>query len=154
MRNEKSIIEQHIFKDTSQYQDIMNLPHHKSKAHLPMSKHDRAGQFAPFSALTGYHSLIDKTAERYERKQYPSYQQQQRINKHITNLSRLQPVEINYFNAESGYYETIKANYMQVSREKACAVFINTDHSTNQKYEIPLANIKTIRNLTTKKPGQ
>lgn len=36
------------------YDDIINLPHHVSKKHPQMSLHDRAAQFAPFAALTGY----------------------------------------------------------------------------------------------------
>ena len=36
------------------YDDIINLPHHVSKKHPQMSLLDRAAQFAPFAALTGY----------------------------------------------------------------------------------------------------
>ena len=44
------------------YDDIINLPHHTSKRHRPMSMLNRAAQFAPFSALTGYNDAIDETA--------------------------------------------------------------------------------------------
>ena len=47
--------EQAQFNDTSRYNDIMDMPRHVSHAHLPMTGRDRAGQFAPFAALTGYH---------------------------------------------------------------------------------------------------
>ena len=46
------------------YLDIINLPHHVSKKHEKMSLELRAAQFAPFSALTGYKEIINKT-ERY-----------------------------------------------------------------------------------------
>ena len=36
------------------YDDIINLPHHVSKRHPQMSMWNRAAQFAPFAALTGY----------------------------------------------------------------------------------------------------
>lgn len=42
----------------SDYDDIINLPHHQSKNHPHMSMHDRAAQFAPFAALTGYDDAI------------------------------------------------------------------------------------------------
>lgn len=42
------------------YDDIINLPHHVSKNHPQMSMHDRAGQFDPFAALTGYASAIEE----------------------------------------------------------------------------------------------
>ena len=37
-----------------QYDDIINLPHHVSKTRPQMSMVDRAAQFSPFAALTGY----------------------------------------------------------------------------------------------------
>ena len=48
----------------SDYADIIRLPHHVSKRHPPMSLRDRAGQFAPFSALTGLHAAAQHTAAR------------------------------------------------------------------------------------------
>lgn len=36
------------------YSDIINLPHHVSPTRKHMSLHDRAAQFSPFAALTGY----------------------------------------------------------------------------------------------------
>ena len=44
------------------YSDIIHLPHHVSKTHPQMSMHDRAAQFSPFAALTGYDSAILETA--------------------------------------------------------------------------------------------
>ncbi len=38
---------------TDNYDDIINLPHHVSANHPPMSMHDRAAQFGSFQALTG-----------------------------------------------------------------------------------------------------
>lgn len=38
--------------DTSQYRDIINLPHYVSKKHPRMSLEARSAQFAPFAALT------------------------------------------------------------------------------------------------------
>lgn len=46
------------------YDDIINLPHHVSKNHPQMSRYNRAAQFAPFSALTGYEESINE-AGRY-----------------------------------------------------------------------------------------
>ena len=44
------------------YDDIINLPHHISKRHPQMSIQDRAAQFAPFAALTGYDEEVSETA--------------------------------------------------------------------------------------------
>ena len=46
-------------KDT--YEDIINLKYQKSDKYPPMPLIDRAAQFAPFSALTGYSDVVDET---------------------------------------------------------------------------------------------
>jgi len=46
----------------SRYADIINLPHHTSSKHPRMSRENRASQFSPFAALTGYDSEIKETA--------------------------------------------------------------------------------------------
>ena len=43
------------------YDEIMGLPHHVSKTRPQMPLSDRAAQFAPFAALTGYDSAIKET---------------------------------------------------------------------------------------------
>ena len=43
---------------THAYDDIIGLPHHTSPVRKPMSMHDRAAQFAPFAALTGYEDEV------------------------------------------------------------------------------------------------
>ncbi|MBQ1489975.1 MAG: hypothetical protein IIZ43_02920 [Eubacterium sp.] len=48
------------------YDDIINLPHHQSKVRPHMSRQDRAAQFAPFAALTGYDTAVEETARQHE----------------------------------------------------------------------------------------
>ena len=43
------------------YREIIGLPHHVSKTRPQMPMSDRAAQFAPFAALTGYDSAIKET---------------------------------------------------------------------------------------------
>ncbi|HOX41731.1 MAG TPA: hypothetical protein PK263_06100 [bacterium] len=43
------------------YDDIINLPHHVSSTRPQMSMIDRAAQFSPFAALTGYDAAIKET---------------------------------------------------------------------------------------------
>jgi hypothetical protein len=47
---------------TSPYDDIIHLPHHVSNKHPPMRRSDRAAQFSPFAALTGYNAAVKETA--------------------------------------------------------------------------------------------
>lgn len=48
------------------YDDIINLPHPVSKNHPQMPMANRAAQFAPFAALTGYGEAISETVKENE----------------------------------------------------------------------------------------
>ena len=54
-----------------EYGDIIDLPHHVSNKHPQMSRINRAAQFAPFAALTGYDDLIRESARETETRQIP-----------------------------------------------------------------------------------
>ncbi len=43
---------------TDRYDDIIDMPHHVSNNRPRMSMSDRAAQFAPFAALTGFGAVI------------------------------------------------------------------------------------------------
>ena len=51
----------------SEYDDTIDLPRPKPK-HGPMPMSDRAAQFSPFAALTGYGDAIDETARLTDRR--------------------------------------------------------------------------------------
>ena len=50
------------------YEDIITLPHHISATRPQMSMIDRAAQFSPFAALTGYDAAIKETGRLTEEK--------------------------------------------------------------------------------------
>lgn len=50
------------------YDDIINLPHHTSKKHQPMTRSARAVQFAPFAAITGLDDELEETARLTDKK--------------------------------------------------------------------------------------
>jgi hypothetical protein len=47
-----------------EYDDIINRERPVSKTHPHMSNHDRAAQFAPFAALTGFGAEIEEMEEK------------------------------------------------------------------------------------------
>ena len=47
---------------THRYDDIIDLPHHVSSLRPQMPRAERAAQFSPFAALTGYEDAIGETA--------------------------------------------------------------------------------------------
>ena len=48
-------------KETHRYDDIIHLSRPVSRKRSPMSNFDRAAQFSPFAALTGYDAVIAET---------------------------------------------------------------------------------------------
>lgn len=50
-----------IFDDN--YEDIIGLPHHVSPIRNRMSMGERAAQFSPFAALTGYSDAVKETEQ-------------------------------------------------------------------------------------------
>lgn len=55
-------------KPTNKYDDIIDLPHPVSTRRSRMTDYDRAAQFAPFAALTGYDAVIEETARLTDRR--------------------------------------------------------------------------------------
>ena len=50
------------------YADILHLPHHQAADRKHMSMYDRAAQFSPFAALTGFDGVIAETGRLTDRK--------------------------------------------------------------------------------------
>ena len=46
----------------NKYEDIINLPYPNENTRPKMSMRDRAAQFSPFAALTGYEDAVEETA--------------------------------------------------------------------------------------------
>ena len=42
------------------YDDMLFLPHYVSAVHPQMPRHDRAAQFSPFAALSGYDAVLQE----------------------------------------------------------------------------------------------
>lgn len=51
-----------MYYDEHKYDNIIELPRPVSKKHKPMAMIDRAAQFSPFAALTGYDAAVSETA--------------------------------------------------------------------------------------------
>lgn len=99
----------------SKYDDIINLSRPISKKRVPMSIENRAAQFAPFSALTGYNEAVRETARITDSKKILSEGIKEIINEKLNyiknNLKSIGEVNITYFvkdkNKSGGKYITI-----------------------------------------------
>ena len=83
------------------YKDIINLPHKQSSKRPHMTLLDRAAQFAPFAALTGYDDAIKETGrltdERIEMSEEKLAVLNARYQILADNLHKEQEVTITYF---------------------------------------------------------
>lgn len=70
------------------YEDMLYMTHHTSAVHPQMSLSDRAAQFSPFAALTGYDAAILETARQTEAKVWLDESQKEEINEKLQMLLR------------------------------------------------------------------
>ncbi len=104
------------------YEDIIDMPHPISRNHPPMAIADRAAQFSPFAALTGYEDAVWETARLTDERRDLDEDLRVRLNEKLMLLqqkSAEQPkVSITYFvpdaRKEGGSYETLEGNIKRI----------------------------------------
>lgn len=83
------------------YDDIINLPHYQSATRPRMSNYDRAAQFAPFAALTGYDDAVKETARLTDKKveldEYGKDALNERLNMVQDAIDEQPEVSVTYF---------------------------------------------------------
>ena len=101
---------------TGRYDDIINLPHHISMTRPQMSMKDRAAQFSPFAALTGFEDSVHETARLTDQRHCLDESIIGMINERIqliaAHLDEQPEVEIMYFRPDDkkagGAYQTVR----------------------------------------------
>ena len=94
------------------YDDIIDLPHPTSKKHPRMSRLDRAAQFSPFAALTGFDAAIDEASRVTRDRIELDESQRQELDRALREAyEKNLPVEITRFVPDArrsgGSYETV-----------------------------------------------
>ncbi len=83
------------------YDDIIHLPHYKSKKRQSMSMYDRAAQFSSFAALTGHSEAIKETARLTDKKTELNEEQMADLNNKIAficeNIKTQPQITVTYF---------------------------------------------------------
>ena len=124
------------------YEDIINLPHHVSKKHPPMSLYARSAQFAPFAALTGYEDAVKETAretsEKIELDEEMKIILDGKIQILLEKIKRNVEVSITYFiedlKKDGGKYVTVCGIIKRIDAYKQCIYLADNT-------EIPMDNI-------------
>lgn len=124
------------------YDDIINLEHHRSEKHPPMPEGDRAAQFAPFAALTGYSDAISESARMTENWTELTEEEAQELDRRLKILvGSGEEAGIVRFVPDArkagGSYETIRCRIRRI--ENAERVII-----TEQGERIPMDRVKAV----------
>lgn len=117
----------------NKYKDIINLPHHVSKTRNPMSLYNRAAQFAPFAALTGYNEAIKEKARLTEQRIELSDEFKNILNQKLQilnkNINSHPKVIITYFELDNkksgGVYKTISGNIKRIDEYNKKLIFLD-----------------------------
>ncbi len=134
----------------SQYQDIITLPHPTSATHPRMSRHNRAAQFAPFAALTGYDAAIQETGRSTEQEKILDDDRIALLDRQLqvleAHLEQRIPVTITYFLPDhakcGGAYRQLTGTLRSIDRHRQCLLTedgtqIPIEHITELEFPFP-----------------
>ena len=115
---------------TSEYDDIINLPHHVSVTRPHMTVIDRAAQFSPFAALTGYAAAIKETArltdDRVELDEYIKGALSEKLQLLTERIKEYPEIIITYFQPDvkknGGSYVTANSTAKKIDEYKRMVV--------------------------------
>ena len=104
--------------DTNRYDDIINLPHPEPTTRPRMTMENRAAQFSPFAALTGYDDATREEARLVDMKQELSEDMKDIIDAKLAVIEqhiKEQPeISVTYFQPDEkktgGRYTTVSGN--------------------------------------------
>lgn len=114
------------------YDDIIHLPHHRSKKHAPMPLIDRAAQFSPFAALTGHDAAIKETARLTDRKieldeyEIAALDEKLQMIKIQLGVKKSSEITVTYFQPdmrkEGGEYVNVTGNVKKMDEYDKCLI--------------------------------
>lgn len=86
--------------ENHKYDDIINMPRPQSQ-HRKMTLHERAAQFSPFAALTGYEEAVKEAARLTDSRPEPDEDRINELNTKLSFLKTILPdrpeITVNYF---------------------------------------------------------
>lgn len=133
------------------YDDIINLPHHVSSKRPQMSMLDRAAQFSPFAALTGYDDAIQETGRLTDEKINLSEEEKEALDRKqqilLERLDERPALTVIYFvpdeKKSGGAYVTKSGNLKKIDEvERMMTLTDGTKISLDDVYDIESEAIK------------
>ena len=106
------------------YDDIIRLPHPTSRKHPRMSMEERAAQFAPFAALTGFGGVIRETGRLTDKQVELGESDQVELERVLTFLDSQEEehpmIKVTYFlpdtYKEGGTYVTVTGHLKRIDQ--------------------------------------
>ena len=136
------------------YADILHLPHHRAAGRAHMSLHDRAAQFAPFAALTGFDGVIAETGRQTECRAELSESEKARLDRKFARIidclqhGRHPTVTVVYFDAdarkEGGAYRQCSGEIKKIDLFERTIVFMGKGGCSG-RVTIPMDDVMDIR---------
>ncbi len=118
---------------SGKYDDIIHLSRPVSTRHTPMSRYDRAAQFSPFAALTGYDGVIAETARLTDRQveldEGGKAELDEKLREIQTRISDMPQVTVTYFREDGrkdgGAYITVTGRVKKIDQYTQMLVFLD-----------------------------
>lgn len=118
---------------TENYEDIIHLSRPVSTKRLPMSRYDRAAQFSPFAALTGYDGVIEETARLTDRQveldEGGKAELDEKLREIQANIADIPQVTVTYFREDGrkdgGAYITVTGKVKKIDQYTGTLVFLD-----------------------------
>ncbi len=133
MHRENGVILMNDRMECHRYDDVINRQHPTSKRHPRMSNMNRAAQFAPFAALTGYEESIEESTRLTDRKielsEYEIEELNAKLNFIQDHIKEHPKVTVTYFQLdekkEGGVYITVTGKVRRIDEVNRVIIFEN-----------------------------
>ena len=113
------------------YRDMIDLPYPGESKHTRMPVRDRAAQFSPFAALTGFDAALKETERITEKRIELDEYEKEKLNENLRLLLEKQEsrpeITVTFFvpdeKKDGGAYRTISGHIKRVDEESHCLIF-------------------------------
>ena len=128
------------------YDDIIHLPHPTSKKHPRMSMEERAAQFSPFAALTGFGGVIQETGRLTDRRVELGESDRAELERTLNFLDSQEEehplVQVTYFlpdaRKEGGAYITVTGHLKRIDQVEGMLLL-------QEGVRVPIRDIREVR---------
>ncbi len=102
-------------KGKNPYEDIIHLPHHQAAGRTHMSLYDRAAQFSPYAALTGYGDMVKETARLTETRRELGEAEKDLLDQKLTLIAEM---------IEEGQHPEVTVLYFEPDAQKDGGAYV------------------------------